>query len=226
MANAFSLGPRVIISEAGLKASGLVQPGSRVRERELLRLTPDMPLEPLRAELRERLVSDHVRVSAYRDAQPQLKQFLQQLSRYLGLIGLTALFIGGLGVGMSIHAFMREKLKTIAILKTLGADSATLVGTYVLQAMALGLIGSAAGIVLGIGLQAFDLMTGFHGASAQARVDLRQGRAAIDARLAFAEQIEVRSMQDEYLGHRPPPCGTGSVAQGWGLVQTISTRSR
>jgi putative ABC transport system permease protein len=98
MANAFSLGPRVIISGAGLKASALVQPGSRVRERELLRLAPDMPLEPLRAELRGRLAADHVRVSGYRDAQPQLKQFLEQLSRYLGLIGLTALFIGGLGV--------------------------------------------------------------------------------------------------------------------------------
>jgi putative ABC transport system permease protein len=153
MANAFSLGPRVIISEAGLKASGLVQPGSRVRERELLRLAPDMPYEPLRAELRGRLAADHVRVSGYRDAQPQLKQFLEQLSRYLGLIGLTALFIGGVGVGMSIHAFMQEKLKAIAILKTLGADSSILIGTYVLQAIGLGLIGSTAGMLLGIGVQ-------------------------------------------------------------------------
>ena len=68
-----------------------------------------MPLEPFRAELRGRLVADHVRVSGYRDAQPQLKQFLEQLSRYLGLVGLTALLIGGLGVAMSIHAFMQEK---------------------------------------------------------------------------------------------------------------------
>ena len=153
MANAFSLGPRVIISAAGLKSSALVQPGSRIRERELLRLPPQMPLEPLRAELRDRLAVDHVRVSGYRDAQPQLKQFLEQLSRYLGLIGLTALFIGGLGVAMSIHAFMQEKLKTIAILKTLGADSSVLIGIYVLQAIGLGLIGSGAGMLLGILLQ-------------------------------------------------------------------------
>lgn len=153
MANAFSLGPRVIISEAALKASSLVQPGSRVRERELLRLASEMPFEPLRAELRGRLAADRVRVSGYRDAQPQLKQFLEQLSRYLGLIGLTALFIGGLGVGMSIHAFMQEKLKAIAILKTLGADSSTLIGTYVLQAVGLGVIGSAAGMWLGLGVQ-------------------------------------------------------------------------
>ncbi|HEX5549891.1 MAG TPA: FtsX-like permease family protein [Nitrospira sp.] len=153
MANAFSLGPRVIISNAGLKSSALVQPGSRIRERQLLRLPPQMPLEPLRAELRGRLAADHVRVSGYRDAQPQLKQFLEQLSRYLGLIGLTALFIGGLGVAMSINAFMQEKLKTIAILKTLGADSSVLIGAYVLQASGLGLIGSGAGMLLGILLQ-------------------------------------------------------------------------
>ena len=153
IANAFSLGPRVMISEDALILTGLVQRGSRIRERELLRLPAEMPFEPLRAELRGRLAADHVRVSGYRDAQPQLKEFLEQLSRYLGLIGLTALFIGGLGVAMSIHAFMQEKLKTIAILKTLGADSSELIGTYVLQAVGLGLIGSVAGMLLGIMLQ-------------------------------------------------------------------------
>jgi putative ABC transport system permease protein len=112
-----------------------------------------MALEPLRAELRGRLAADHVRISGYRDAQPQLKQFLEQLARYLGLIGLTALFIGGLGVAMSIHAFMQEKMKTIAILKTLGADSTVLIRVYVVQAIGLGLIGSGVGILLGIGLQ-------------------------------------------------------------------------
>ncbi|MGE5709169.1 MAG: ABC transporter permease, partial [Nitrospira sp.] len=153
MANAFSLGPRVLISQEGLQASELIKPGSRVRERRLLKLPPGMALEPLRAELRGRLASDNVRVSGYRDAQPQLKQFLEQLSRYLGLIGLTALFIGGLGVAMSVQAFLQEKLKTIAILKTLGADSATIVRTYVAQAMGLGLLGSLAGMLFGIVLQ-------------------------------------------------------------------------
>lgn len=153
MANAFSLGPRVLISQDGLRASELIKPGSRVRERQLLRLPAGLALEPLRAELRGRLAAENVRVSGYRDAQPQLKQFLEQLSRYLGLIGLTALFIGGLGVAMSIQAFLQEKLKTIAVLKTVGADSATIVRTYVVQALGLGFLGSLAGMLLGIGLQ-------------------------------------------------------------------------
>ena len=153
MANAFSLGPRVMIAQEGLQAAELIKPGSRVRERYLVKMPPDMPVEPLLSELRGRLAADSARISSYHTAQPQLRQFLDQLSRYLGLIGLTALFIGGLGVGTSIHAFLRDKLRTIAILKAVGADSATVVLTYVVQAIFLGIVGSLAGILLGIALQ-------------------------------------------------------------------------
>jgi putative ABC transport system permease protein len=152
-ANAFSLGPRVLISQEGLRAAQLVQPGSRIRERYLVKIPGAMPPDPLMYELRGRLAPESARVSGYRDAQPQLKQFLDQLTRYLGLIGLTALFVGGLGVATSIHAFVREKLNTIAILKTVGADSATVIGTYVVQAVLLGLVGSLIGLAIGVALQ-------------------------------------------------------------------------
>lgn len=153
MANAFSLGPRVLVSQEGLSAAELIKPGSRVRERYLLTLPSGLSSRSLVPELRGRLAMESARVSAYQDAQPQLKQFLQQLARYLGLIGLTALFIGGLGVATSVQAFLREKLQTIAILKTVGADSATVTKAYTLQAVWLGLAGSLVGAVLGIGLQ-------------------------------------------------------------------------
>jgi len=153
MANAFSLGPRVLLSQEGLRTADLVKLGSRIRERYLLKIPDTMAPEPLLYELREQLASESARVSGYRDAQPQLKQFLEQLTRYLGLIGLTALFVGGLGVATSIHAFVREKLTTIAILKTVGADSATVIWTYALQALILGLAGSVIGLVIGILLQ-------------------------------------------------------------------------
>lgn len=150
MANAFSLGPRVLMSREGLRAAELVKVGSRIRERYLLKIPNTMVPEPLLYELRGRLAPDSVRVSSYRDAQPQLKQSLEQLTRYLGLIGLTALLVGGLGVATSIHAFVREKLNTIAILKTIGAESTTIICTYGLQAMILGLIGSLVGLTLGV----------------------------------------------------------------------------
>ena len=152
MANAFSLGPRVLMSQEGLRTSELIKIGSRVRERFLLKIPGTMPPNPLLYELRGRLASDSARVSSYREAQPQLKQSLDQLTRYLGLIGLTALFVGGLGVATSVHAFVREKLNTIAILKTVGADSQTIVLTYGWQALMLGLVGSLVGLFIGMAL--------------------------------------------------------------------------
>lgn len=150
MANAFSLGPRILMSREGLDAAELIKAGSRIRERYLLKVPGNMAPEPLLYELRTRLTPESARVSTYRDAQPQLKQSLEQLTRYLGLIGLTALFVGGLGVATSVHAFVREKLNTIAVLKTVGADSPTIIGTYGLQAMILGLVGSLVGLIIGV----------------------------------------------------------------------------
>lgn len=154
MANMFSLGPRVVISQEGLAAADLIKPGSRLRERHLLKLPVTMALSPLLYELRGRLAGESARVSSYRDAQPQLKQFLDQLARYLGLVGLTALFVGGIGVALSIQAFIREKLQSIAILKTLGAETKTIIQSYLGQAVGLGLLGSVLGIGIGIALQA------------------------------------------------------------------------
>jgi putative ABC transport system permease protein len=153
MANMFSLGPRVLISQEGLTAAQLVKPGSRVRERFLLKLPPAMELSPVQHELRGRLTGESARVSSYREAQPQLKQFLDQLSQYLGLVGLTALFVGGIGVATSVQAFLREKLQSIAVLKILGADTRTVIQVYLGQALGLGLLGCAAGVLVGLALQ-------------------------------------------------------------------------
>ncbi|HVG01545.1 MAG TPA: FtsX-like permease family protein [Nitrospira sp.] len=153
MANMFSLGPRVLISQEGLAAADLIKPGSRLRERHLLALPDSVAPGPLVPELRGRLSGDDARVSSYRDAQPQLKQFLDQLRRYLGLVGLTALFVGGIGVALSVQAFVREKLQSIAILKALGADSSTIIRSYLAQAVGLGMVGSSLGVGMGIVLQ-------------------------------------------------------------------------
>jgi len=152
-AGAFSLGPRVFISREGLAGTDLIKPGSRVRERYLLRVPASMPVTPLLHELRGRLASESARVIPFQDAQPQLRGFLDQLTRYLGLVGLTALFVGGIGVASTMQAFLREKLQTIAILKTVGAESGTILQTYLIQAFLLSLVGSLAGLAMGVAAQ-------------------------------------------------------------------------
>ena len=153
VASAFRLGPRVIISRQALAATDLVKRGSRIRERYLLRVSESHALGPLMEELQGRLSKEGATVSSYRDAQPRIRRFLDQLSTYLGLIGLTALFVGGIGIACTVHGFMKHKLTTVAICKTLGADAGFIMRVYLLQSVFLGCLGSVAGVVLGIGLQ-------------------------------------------------------------------------
>jgi putative ABC transport system permease protein len=72
---------------------------------------------------------------------------------YLGLTGLVALMVGGIGVAVSVNAFVRQKLASIAILKALGAGWRPLLAAYLLQTALLGLGGSALGALLGSAVQ-------------------------------------------------------------------------
>jgi len=152
IANGFSLGPRVIISREALEATTLVKTGSRIQERYRLKISPAISLEPLMGELRGRLSREGVRVSSFKDAQPRLRRFLDQLNLYLGLIGLTILLVGGIGVACTIQGFITQKIPIIATLKTLGADSPQVIRLYLTQSLFLGGIGSLLGGILGAAL--------------------------------------------------------------------------
>ena len=152
IATAFSLGPRFMISQEALKATDLVKTGSRIRQRYRLQLSSSSHLERWLGELRGRLSPEGVQVSSYRDAQPRLRRFLDQLTLYLGLIGLTILWVGGIGVACTIQGFITQKTPIIATLKTLGADSSQVIQIYLTQSLLLGSIGSLSGGILGTGL--------------------------------------------------------------------------
>ncbi|MGD9852774.1 MAG: ABC transporter permease [Nitrospirales bacterium] len=152
VANAFSLGPRILISRGALTATGLVKPGSRVHQRIRLKVPESYPLPALVGELRGRLAKEGVQVSSFQETQPRLRRFLEQLSLYLGLLSLTILLVGGIGVACTIQGFLAQKTANIATLKTLGADSTQVAGIYLTQCLLLGGIGSGLGGLLGIAL--------------------------------------------------------------------------
>jgi putative ABC transport system permease protein len=144
----FSLGPRVLIAAGDLDRTGLVRPGSRVRYRTLFRLPEGADAVRFRDRLARSLPAAQ-RVITYAQAQPGLRRFWDQLTMYLGLTGLVALMVGGIGVAVSVGAFVKEKLPTIAIMKSLGAGWRPLLAAYLLQTALLGLGGSLAGALLG-----------------------------------------------------------------------------
>jgi len=148
-----TLGPRVLIAGHALERTGLLQVGSRVRYRTLVRLPAGATPRTAGADLARAIGDPAVRVAAFDEAQPGLRRFFAQLATYLGLVGLASLLVGGVGIASSVTTFLRRQLSTIAILKCLGASWRTLLVAYLVQTLALGLLGSLAGAALGVATQ-------------------------------------------------------------------------
>jgi putative ABC transport system permease protein len=168
-----TLGPRVFVGADTLERSGLLQFGSRVRHRTVVKLPPALAARELREDLARRISDPGVRVSSYDEAQPGLRRFFTQLTTYLGLVGLASLLVGGIGVASSVATFVRRQQPTIAILKALGADSRTILTTFLIQTQAIGLAGSLAGAGLGVALQPVLIaaLAGFVPFTLEPRVD-------------------------------------------------------
>ncbi len=149
---AFSIGPRVFISRASLNESGLVQPGSRVKHRTLIRLPSSIELEKALVLLERNLTDKSISIRTYRDMQSSLSSSIDRMGQYLGALGVIALLMGGIGVAMIVRTFMAQKLDTLAILSCLGASSRTLFKVYLLQSMLMGLAGSVFGVCIGFSL--------------------------------------------------------------------------
>ena len=149
----------MLIAAEDLDRTGLVRPGSRVRHRTLIMLPEGRDPEAFKVKLAAAVPDTAVRITTYAQAQPGLRRFWDQLTMYLGLTGLVALMVGGIGVAVSVRAFVRQKLGTIAVLKCLGASSRQVLAIYLLQTTLLGLGGSLLGAVLGSALQ--PLLTPF-----------------------------------------------------------------
>ena len=181
-ASLVTLGPRVFVGPDALARSGLLQFGSRVRYRTLLSLPPALAARELREDFARRISDPSVRVSSYDEAQPGLRKFLTQLTTYLGLVGLASLLVGGIGVASSVATFVRRQQPTIAILKAIGADSRTILLTFLVQTQAIGLAGSVVGAALGVLLQPvlIGALAGFVPFALEPRIDvLTLGRGVV-----------------------------------------------
>lgn len=146
----FSLGPRVLIDRAALLDLGLLGFGSRARHQVLVTVAPDR-LEPLARELRDALRNEFVGVRTWKDRESDMGEDLERSENYLSLVGLVVLVLGGIGVSSVTRVFVEQKLKSIAILKCVGGSSAQILGVYLLQVLALGLVGSLIGVALARG---------------------------------------------------------------------------
>ncbi len=144
-----ALGPRVMVAFDALPATGLIQPGTLVGYSYRLRLPPGSDAAAAMARMRVAWPDAGWRIRVFDNAAPGLQRLLDRVGTFMTLVGLTALLIGGVGIGNAATAYLDGKRTAMATLKALGASRRTVFAAYLLQILALAAIGIGAGLVVG-----------------------------------------------------------------------------
>ncbi|MBY0430276.1 MAG: ABC transporter permease, partial [Rhodospirillales bacterium] len=154
VASLLSFGPRLMVAAASLDDTGLMQPGSLIRHGYMVRLKPGTTAAAFMADTRSRFPQAGWQVRDVSEAAPGVKRFLDNMTLFLTLVGLTALMVGGLGIANAVHAYIEGRVATIAILKSLGASARLVFRVYALQIAALAVLGILLGLALGAAVPA------------------------------------------------------------------------
>ncbi|HTZ36136.1 MAG TPA: FtsX-like permease family protein, partial [Stellaceae bacterium] len=144
-----AFGPRVIVAQAALGATGLIQPGALVTYAYRLRLPAGSDAAAWVRTARERFPDAGWQVRTAGEASPLLQRFIDRIALFLGLVAVTTLLVGGIGIGSAVATYIAGKTATIATLKSLGAATRTVFAAYAVQLAALSAAGIAAGLALG-----------------------------------------------------------------------------
>lgn len=148
-----AFGPRVYLPLQWLDATNLIRRGSRAFYRASLAVTDEADVRRFLYHNRTLLREEQVRNETVDETEDDLTEAFDVLARFLGLVGLAALLLGGIGVSSAVHVYVRSRLDTAALLRCLGASGGTVTVVYLAQAVLVGLVGAALGVVLGVGVQ-------------------------------------------------------------------------
>jgi putative ABC transport system permease protein len=144
-----AFGPGVTISAAALARTGLIQPGSLIHYEYRVRLPRGADPTAWARQARETFPDAGWQIRTANEASPQLQRFIDRIGLFLTLVGITALLVGGIGVGSAVANYVAGKTATIATLKSLGASTRLVFAAHAAQIGILSLAGIAAGLVLG-----------------------------------------------------------------------------
>ncbi len=149
-------GPRFLISEWHLRATGLLQPGSLVRWNYRLKLpqnaADDRAMAALIEDARTAAPEAGWEIRNRANASPGLERTINRFTQFLTLVGLAALLVGGVGVANAVKSHIDRKLEVIAAFKALGATGRDVFTIYLTQVVLLAAVGSMIGLAAGAAL--------------------------------------------------------------------------
>jgi putative ABC transport system permease protein len=147
-----TLAPAIYISMTALDSTGLVQFGSRVNYSLFIKTTTDRETENLLERIKPSLEKLGYSYDTVEESKRNLGEGFQSVYRFFSLLAFVALILGCIGVASSVHIYAREKREEVAVLRCVGSSGWQAFNIYFIQIFILGLIGSLAGVVIGVGI--------------------------------------------------------------------------
>jgi putative ABC transport system permease protein len=145
----FNLGPRLMISGAALPETKLIQPGSLVYHLYHARLPAAIDGARWLKKVKQQLGDVPWRIRGVEDAATGVKNFIERTRMFLNLVGLSALLIGGVGIGNAVRVYLEGRAQSLAILKCLGATRGFVFTLHMLLIARMAMIGTALGLMVG-----------------------------------------------------------------------------
>ncbi len=154
-----SFAPRVMLAQADLPATGLVQPASRLNYR-LAVAAPDSLGAARGDDLVRAFVRDAeqriqtgplrgVSIESLSGGRPVEKATLDRAEKFLNLVALLAALLSAVAVGIAARDFAQRHLDDCAMLRVLGLSQRRIAGAYTCEFLLVGVLASAAGVAIG-----------------------------------------------------------------------------
>jgi len=140
-------GPRIMLNDADIAATGLVQVGSRIRYRVLVAGAP-AAIADYRSWVTPKLAPGQ-RVESIEDARPEIRSALERSEKFLSLAALLSVVLAAVAIALAARRFLQRHLDACAIMRCHGASQSRLVRLYLLQFIVLGAVASLAGCIAG-----------------------------------------------------------------------------
>lgn len=147
------LGPRIFIPARYVAETQLLVFGSTAGRTVLAKLPSGVDPDKFVKPFKKRVEDQQVRLRTVTETEISTTDAIEDLSNFIGIVGLVALLLGGIGVASGVRAFVERKIDTVAVLRCLGASSGQVLAIYVAQAAAMGLVGAGVGVLLGVAIQ-------------------------------------------------------------------------
>ncbi|WP_040248950.1 ABC transporter permease [Psychroserpens mesophilus] len=148
-----SVAPPIVIPHRFINATELLQFGSRKEYQFFYKASDTLDLNRFEEKIGPMLDKENADLDTHTSTSKRLGQRYENVGKFLNLAAFIALLLGCIGIASSVHIYIKEKLKSIAVLKCIGASRRQSFMIFLIQIAGIGIIGGFIGSMIGVALQ-------------------------------------------------------------------------